>query len=214
MSSISGIQGETDALRRSIQEGVTRNKKTNQGNGLFGTFRCCEVSGGEFEVLSGRAHLHFKNGWLSVTKNIIPFEGTFLKASIKNNTPDLLGRALVFKGQKHVPGFDYIERIYQSDSEVMTFKVLEEIRAFGSRDSGRIARQKIQNIMADYTNPVEFDFEGVNLISSSFADEVFGNIYKEVGPIKFGAICKFKNISTTIQSLLDRAIMQRMHENS
>jgi hypothetical protein len=68
--------------------------------------------------------------------------------------------------------------------------------------------------MADYTNPVEFDFEGVNLISSSFADEVFGNIYKEVGPIKFGAICKFKNISTTIQSLLDRAIMQRMHENS
>ena len=212
MSSVDGIQGEIDALRRSIQEGVTRNKKTNQGNGLFGTFRCCEVSGGEFEILSGRAHLHFKNGNLNVTRNLIPFEGTFIKASIKNNAPDLLGRALVFKGRKHVPGFDYIERIYQSESEIMTFKVASEIPAFGSRSSGRHALQKIQNIMADYTIPVEFDFEGVNLISSSFADEVFGNIYKDVGPIKFGAVCKFINISSTIQGLLDRAITQRMQE--
>jgi hypothetical protein len=50
----------------------------------------------------------------------------------------------------------------------------------------------------------------VHLISSSFADEVFGKLFVALGPIKFGQLCKFKNVDPTVRTLMDRAISQRM----
>lgn len=207
------ITTDQKALEYAIQEGVTSNAETNQGNGLYGTHRCCAVSQGEFFMLSGRATLTYRNDKCTSYENAIPFEGTFIKACIKNNSSDLLGRALFFKGQSHTPAYDYIERYYQTDdTDDMIFNVKKEISFFGSRESGKEARQKILNIMDGYKNTVVFDFDGVNLISSSFADEVFGKIHKEIGPIKFCLLFKFKNISSTIVNLLDRAITQRMKD--
>jgi hypothetical protein len=206
------IKDDPSALRQAIEEGVTRDKTTNQGNGLFGTFKCCEVSGGNFDILSGRVSLRWSPTGLRVTTNQIPFGGTFIRASIKYDVESLLERALIFKGRKHDPGHDYVERVYLYDGESVSFRVQNEIKSFGTRASGKLARTQIENLMDNRKRTIEFDFDGVSLISSSFADEVFGMLFLELGPIKFGNLCKFKNVDPTVQALIDRAIYQRMKQ--
>lgn len=206
------ITDDTTALRQAIEEGVTRNQRTNQGNGLYGTFKCCEVSGGEFDALSGSISLRHRPGQLEVKRGTVPLSGTFIRASINYGYEGLLEEALVFSGKRHTPGFDFVERLYQTDGEVISFKVSAELNAFGTRESGRLARNKIENLMDRWTTPIEFDFDGVSLISSSFADEVFGKLFEELGPLAFGRLCQFKNIDKTVRGLIDRAISQRMSQ--
>src|SRR5512132_4143490 len=76
------IADDASAMRSAIEEGVTRNSATNQGNGLFGTFKCCEVSGGQFDILSDKVSLKHRPGLLNVSTNGIPFQKTFVRASI------------------------------------------------------------------------------------------------------------------------------------
>ena len=206
------LKDDASALRQAIEEGVTRNRSTNQGNGLYGTFKCCEVSGGSFNVLTGRVSLHFVPGSLNVTTNQIPLNGTFIHASIRYDIENLLERALIFKGRQHDPGNDYIERVYLISGESISFSVLNELDSFGTRVAGRLARTKIENLMDNKKRTIEFDFEGIHLISSSFADEVFGFIFAELGPIRFGNLCQFKNVDPTVQALIDRSIYQRMKQ--
>lgn len=204
------IQDDTSALRRAIDEGVTSNTSTNQGNGLFGTFKCCEVSGGEFDVRSGSVSLRHRPGQLSVSRSPIPFGGTYVRASIGYEYERLLEKALVFKGRSHDPGHDFIERKYETDEDRIEFAVASELRAFGSRDAGKLARNKIENLMDRQSRPIDFNFSEIRLISSSFADEVFGKLFAELGPIRFNQLCRFTNIDPTVRGLIDRAIMQRM----
>ena len=203
------LKDDVSALRQAIEE---RNRSTNQGNGLYGTFKCCEVSGGSFDILTGRVSLHFVPGSLNVTTNQIPFNGTFIHASIRYDIENLLERALIFKGRQFDPGNDYIERVYLISGESISFSVRNELDSFGTRVAGRLARTKIENLMDNKKRTIEFDFEGIHLISSSFADEVFGFLFAELGPIRFGNLCQFKNVDPTVQALIDRSIYQRMKQ--
>lgn len=203
---------DVSAVRAAVEEGVTRNKKTNQGNGLFGTFKCCEVSGGEFDILSGMVSLQHRPGQIRATRNAIPYGGTFVRACIDYSFERLLEKALIFKGNPHSPGFDFVERMYQTESDDIRFSVAKELDAFGSREVGRLARTKIENLMNNRTQAIEFDFADVHIISSSFADEVFGKLFADLGALKFGQLCKFRNIDTTVQKLVDRAIEQRLKQ--
>lgn len=47
-------------------------------------------------------------------------------------------------------------------------------------------------------------------MSSSFADEVFGKIFLDLGPMRFMQTIRLVNVSPTVQALIDRAITQRM----
>jgi STAS-like domain of unknown function (DUF4325) len=200
------------ALRQAIEEGVTRNPETNQGNGLFGTFKCCEVSGGEFDVLSHYAKLSHRPGNLRAGRNSIPFGGTFVRASINYGFEQLLEKALIFKGRQHNPSGDYVERVYEGSTNEIHFRVTTELNTFGTREAGRLARTKIENLMDRGRASIVFDFSDINLISSSFADEVFGRLFVDLGPIKFGQLCRFKNVDPTVQKLIDRAVTQRIRQ--
>ncbi len=52
-----GIDDHMAALRDVINEGVTRDKTRNAGNGLFGSYQVSTLSNGEFEIRSGRGLL-------------------------------------------------------------------------------------------------------------------------------------------------------------
>jgi hypothetical protein len=208
----SDITNDEEALRLAIAEGVTRNKQTNQGNGLFGTFRSCEVSGGDFSILSGNSSLSFSDGRLAVAHNPIPFKGTFVRASINYGYSKLLEEAFIFGGKAHIPKNDYIERVYETSDNESVFIVKNELQSFGSREAGRAGRIKLENIIRQTDQTVVCDFDGVNLISSSFADEVFGKLFSSLGPINFANLCKFKNIDSTVRGLIDRAIILRVRQ--
>jgi STAS-like domain of unknown function (DUF4325) len=57
---------------------------------------------------------------------------------------------------------------------------------------------------------IVIDFEGVPLVSSSYADEVFGKIFSGLGPISFTQSFAFKNIDPLVEQLINKAIVQRM----
>jgi anti-anti-sigma regulatory factor len=212
-NAIPNITSDSDALDRAIREGVTRNKNTNQGNGLFGTFKCCEVSGGEFSIRSNNATLTYKDETLDVKSDNIPFRGSYVCATINYSTDHLLEKALVIKGQVHEPGNDYIDMHYLQIGEKLIFDVAKEVEGFGSREYGKRARIKVDNILIDKTNAIVFDFSGVSLVSSSFADEVFGKLFVELGALEFMRRCEFRSIDSTVKRLIDRAISQRVRSD-
>lgn len=207
-----GIQDPRRALESSIQEGVTRNKKTNAGNGLYGSYRVAIISNGSFELQSYMGSLYSTpSAQLKIDRQKIPYNGTYVRCMIDCSHQNLLEEALIFSGKQHNPPFDYVERVFEnSDSDEFLFKLIDQSQSFGSREAGAYVSNKLVNLLRDKGGAhIVMDFSGVNIISSSFADEVFGKLFVIIGPLEFMSRIKFINVDMTIKKLIDRAIVQR-----
>lgn len=201
------IATDLEALDRAIREGVTRNIKTNMGNGLFGSYRLAELSGGSFHIYSGYASLNYtpKNG-LHVLQESIPFSGSLVVCTIEVSNVELLSEALTFRGQKFTP-YSVAEQI--SDDEKVTIALAEESHFFGSRPAAKPVRQKIENLVRTTSAQVTIDLSEVPLVSSSFADEVFGKLFVDLGPLQFMSRITIAGGNSIVRKLIDRAISQR-----
>ena len=205
------IDSDTEALDRAIREGVTRDATLGQGNGLFGTYQICTQSRGRFRLESGHAVLVFHDGDLQIMNTAIPYAGTLVVADIDFSNPGLLGQALKFKGRLHKPA-DVIELNYELEhSENLRFVLEEESDSFGNRPAGTPVRTKLMNLTTMGTGQKLFvDLRGIPIVSSSFADEVFGKLFVELGPMRFSQAIELVNVEPTVAQLIDRAIAQRM----
>jgi hypothetical protein len=161
-------------------------------------------------ILSNNAVLRYDGKGLSVKTDNVPFRGSFISATIDYSTERLLEKAFVFKGRVHEPANDFIDMHYTQVEDKILFEIEKEVEGFGSREFGRRARSKIDNILVDRKNSILFDFSGVPLISSSFADEVFGKLFAELGAMDFMRRCAFQSVDATVKRLIDRAISQRV----
>ena len=206
------IMSHEDALMQAIAEGTTRNQWENAGNGLFGSYRVAALSAeGQFEINSGYGHLYYDRNQEAVQsrRRRIPYDGTAIRCGIGLGNPDLLQDALKFRGEVHHPAYDVVERRFEDDTGGIVFSVKNEARGdIGSRHGGRRIRQVIENLLRDQAT-VSIDFNGVGVISSSFADEVFGRLFVSLGPRGFMRRIEIVNAATTVEGLIDRAIFQR-----
>jgi anti-sigma regulatory factor (Ser/Thr protein kinase)/anti-anti-sigma regulatory factor len=204
------------ALERAVQEGVTRNPATNQGNGLFGTFRVSTLSRGKFELHSYHASLIAEGtvGEVRTNRSDRLYPGTIVLCRVGCDDEKLIESALKFKGKVHDPGFDYIEKQYESQGEnALIFVMKKECSSFGSREAGIGTRVLIENLLrAEPTYPLVVDFSDVLIVSSSFADEVFGRLFVALGPMAFMSRVQFRNVDSSVRTVLDRAISQRMSQ--
>jgi hypothetical protein len=139
------------------------------------------------------------------------FAGTAVICEISCNDERLIEEALRFKGQTYEPALDYLESRYESPhADIFKFEVRSQQEGFGSRNSGRVVRTKLANLLrAEPNNTLEIDFSGVPLVTSSFADEAIAKLYVEMGPLAFMSRVRLTNIDSTVRALIDRAIMQR-----
>lgn len=206
------LHSDSEALHAAIREGVTRDKNVGQGNGLYGTWSVCQKTEGEFSILSGYASLVSpRSGDVRSLKNNVPFDGTLLSVKIGYSDKFDLSKALTFGGRTHVP-VDYIDTHFDQDADGnIRFRLQEECTGFGSRALGDPVRRKLVNLvqMAD-SGKLLVDLDGVMLVSSSFADEVFGKLFVELGPLRFMSKVHLVNVDPLVQNLIDRAIMQRV----
>jgi anti-sigma regulatory factor (Ser/Thr protein kinase) len=206
------IRSDSEALDQAIREGVTRDAAVGQGNGLFGSYQVCSHSKGFFQLESGYGKLVYteKRG-LHITDEKVPFGGTLVAAQIDFSVPDLLQEALRFDGRPHSV-VDFVEMHYeQGDGQPMMFFLIDESPSFGSRVAGAPVRVRLANLVRMCpTQRIAVDFSGVPLLSSSFADEVFGKLFVELGPLTFMQRFELRNVDTTVQRLIDKAIAQRM----
>lgn len=136
-------------------------------------------------------------------------------ATIDFSDPSLLEDALSFGGLTYTPT-GYVEIQYERyGGGPIEFVLTKECHAFGSRVSGRPLRQKLHNII-NLSGPTQVvvDFDGVPVVSSSFADEAFGKLFLQLGPVHFMQRVKFKNMADTVEALVNKAIAQRMQHGS
>ena len=146
-----------------------------------------------------------------MTNERVPYDGTLVVASINFSKPHLLEQALNFGGQQHIP-VDFIETRYELPNDnILIFRMKEESGSFGSRPEGTPVRNKLNNLYKmGEGSKICIDFKDIPLISSSFADEVFGKLFVEIGPVGFIQRFEFTNIMQTVRQLIDKAIAQRM----
>jgi len=205
------IASDGEALDYAIREGVTKDPDSNQGNGLFGAFQVSRVSEGYIEIHSGNGYLFYnKKQGLHLRTEQIPYSGTLIIACIDYSDPGILSQALKFGGKPHFPT-DYIEtRFEDSSGNKVIFHMLEESRSFGSRKAAKPINIKLKNLASLCVKcKIFIDFKDIPVISSSFADEVFGKLFVEMGPLRFIQKFEFMNTSDTVRSLIDRAITLR-----
>lgn len=206
------LHTDLEALHAAIREGVTRDKNVGQGNGLYGTWSVCQKTEGEFSILSRYAGLISpKVGDVRTMKSNIPFDGTVISARIGYGDKFDLSKALTFGGKEHVPT-DYVDTHFEQDAEGnIRFSLKNECTGFGSRALGDPVRRKLINLIRmSEAGRLQVDLEGVMLVSSSYADEVFGKLFVELGPLTFMQRISLINVDPLVQNLIDRAIMQRM----
>ncbi|MEO0041244.1 MAG: hypothetical protein RL329_692 [Bacteroidota bacterium] len=83
----------------------------------------------------------------------------------------------------------------------------------GTRPSGKLLRTAILNNYRDTSKRIVLDFGAINVISSSFADELVGKLVLELGFFGFNNLVKMKNMNQLIQQLVQRSVAQRMAES-
>lgn len=187
-------------------------KKYGQGNGLFGTWRLAQISGGSFFINTGNAILiSTRTINLHVRREAIPFNGTLISFHLNYSNPDALQIALNFR-KDYYKKASMIELKFEGDEEnTIHFGLADEAKGFGTRASGMYVRTKLQNLRSMFPGSrILVDFARIRLVSSSFADEAFGKIAVEMGEIKFRNEVIFKSISHLNESLIDRSIRQRI----
>ena len=199
-----------DAITLALQERITRDEKIGQGNGLWGLSSIISESNGQMEVSSGGAKYRVLNGNI-ITKK----EGGFILSSEKGTAYldirlDYNKKINITKALGgYTPSDIWLENL-MGDDESYILKVAEIASGTGTRQSAIKLRNIAMNISNIEKKVVVFDFEGINLISSSFADELIGKIIAEKGLMYFLSAYKMKNLTPMNISIMNRSIEQRM----
>ncbi len=74
---------------------------------------------------------------------------------------------------------------------------------------------KLEKLIAMYpAYRVRVDFADVPVISSSFADEFIGKLFVRIGALRFMRTFHIRGASPKVNSVLDRAILQRVRQEA
>lgn len=206
-----GISDDGDALTEATRQGVTRDTASNQGNGLYGSLQVAAISDGEFEIASGYATKCYppNDDGVALHTHHLPFPGTAVRARIGLAESGVLHRTLRFGGMEHAPVYGYVERRFETDEGELVFSVKDQAaRDVRTRRGGQRVRQQLENLL-EGAETITVDFTGVEVISSSFADEVFGRLFVSLGPRTFTKRVILTNLNEDIDGLIDLAIDQR-----
>ncbi len=204
----------SDAISLSVQEGVTRDKKIGQGNGMWGLYNIINLNDGTLQIISGKGGLNFVNRKKETEsyQNIIMLnqfkQSTAINFDIKLNNPVSMKEAI--GGYEPIDMF--IENL-EDDFDRIVYKIFEQSSGTGTRQSGFRIKNELINIYKSAKKPVIIDFQGVGIIASSFADELIGKLISELGLFQFQAAFPMKNMNPTVQAIVQRSVSQRLAED-
>lgn len=202
-----------DALKLAVQERVT-SKSKNMGNGLYGLIRVVGLNGGSLSIQSGRGILDFRDGKLdgsaSPTRPVLEPEfhqGTTVDWQLNTAAQVRLSDAL----NMPYPADSRLEKIEDEEGEHRLL-VREFEEGIGSRTSAASIRLRLVNYLADGVPKLVLDFDGLNVVSSSFADEVLGKFVLEFGEKCYNERFRLDRATPTVRAIIARAIRQRVEE--
>ena len=205
-----------DAITLAIQEEVTRDKKIGQGNGLFGLHSIVKQGKGKLGVTSGTGYYTFNNGIVKTYDKMpcMSYEnpGTLIDFQLSYAEDMSLDKALVFRGQQYEMLNLRFEEM-EDDNGRIVYKIAEQAEGTGTRESAVRVKNEIFNILAQETKPITIDFTGVEVISSSFSDELLAKLFLGLGLFQFNNLIRIKGLDSSQQKILQRSVLQRIVED-
>jgi hypothetical protein len=203
-------QRDEDAIAHALKEGITSRPDFGQGKGLTGTLQIVKINqGGRLSIHSRKGRVEWLNERLDIKGDFPPFPGTFVDIQLNTAVPIEIERAL----WGHAPAYPFNDALYGKDTAIgmMRMALAAEAAGFGNRLTGLKIRHKIENLLGAAPNDVlEIDFTDVDLIASSFADEVFGKLALSLGFVGFGSRIRFININRFCRGIIDDVVQSRI----
>jgi hypothetical protein len=201
-----------DAISLAIQEGVTRDKKIGQGNGMWGLYNIVNINSGLLSIISGKGGLSFAEGIMK-TFDIIQMlsheqQATTVNFCLKLDNATSVKKAL--NGHELVDM--YIENM-EDQFDRLVFKIANASSGTGTRQSGLKLKNEVINLYKSAHKPIVIDFEDIGIISSSFADEFIGKLVVELGFFQFQKIYTLTNMNMTVQAIVQRSLSQRLAQS-
>jgi hypothetical protein len=197
-----------DAITLAVKEGVTRDSKIGQGNGMWGLHNVVKENSGVLVITSNSASYMLREDEIKTFKNLPVISRELGSATIDFQIDFDKGISLP-KALGNRPINLRLEAL-EDDRGNISYRVSERSSGTGTRQSGERMRNEIINIYRETERIIEIDFQGISVISSSFADELIGKLVAEYGLFGFMQIFKLKNMNEIIQSIANRSVSQRM----
>lgn len=197
-----------DAITLAVKEGVTRDSKIGQGNGMWGLHNVVKENSGVLVITSNSASYMVRKDEIKTFKNLPVISRNFGSATIDFQIDFDKGISL----PKALGGHPINLRLEALEDEKgnILFKLAEKSSGTGTRQSGERIRNELINIYRETQRIIEIDFEGISVVSSSFADELIGKLVAEYGLFGFMQIFKMKHMNDIVQSIVNRSVSQRM----
>lgn len=199
-----------DAITIALKEGITRDKSIGQGNGMWGLNNIVRSNSGLLNITSGSGFISIRADETK-TSNQVPF----LSSSNNCTTVDFqidfdkgISIADALGGDE--PTNFRIENL-EDEKNNLIYKLAEKTSGTGTRQSGVAIRNEVINISNQTTQVIVLDFNGVSLISSSFADEFIGKLIIEFGFVGFMQRFRLIGMNETIQAITNRSVYQRIN---
>lgn len=210
-SSVHKPKNPVDALKLAVSEGVTRDKKIGQGNGLWGLHQIVSENTGILNIISNSACYNLTNNAFQTFDRVPQLSydnGCIVDFQIDYSKEISISKAL--------GGYEPVNLKLES-LEDNVGNIIIDLRGkesgVGTRKSGEKIRNELINVYKQTNKSITLDFANINIISSSFADELIGKLVTEFGFYGFNNIFKLKNMNSNVQSIVQRSVAQRMMES-
>lgn len=194
------------SLELAMRQGVTSTPAHGQGNGLAGAVAIAQHSKGHLSLVSGRGRVVVSQGRIEPQQQFPGYLGTCVEMQFSTDLAIDLPKAL----WGHRPT-DYMELKFEDDKGELVFRLRDYATSFGNRITGERIRNLVMNLIVQ--NPghaVRIVMEDISVISSSFADELFGKLMVDMGPVDYSRLVKLEAIEPICKSILEVAIFQRI----
>lgn len=211
------VRSNIDALSLCLQEGVTRDSKVGQGNGLAGLFSLIKKGNGILNLCSGEDIFSYKDG----EQHSLLYQNVQLSKENKSTTIDFqidyskevsIDSVLTFHG-KSFPFINLFLEDLEDDNGTLVFLVAEMSEGTGTRESAERLKNQIVNSMQVDNKKVIIDFQGVEVVSSSFIDELIAKLFLDLGLFQFNQRIQLRNMSMLLQKTLQKSVLQRIIED-
>jgi STAS-like domain of unknown function (DUF4325) len=199
------------ALQLAVKEGITRDKKIGQGNGLWGLHQIVIENTGMLNIISNSAAYCLTNEKATTFTNLPQLSydnGCIVDFQIEFSKGISISKAL--------GGYEPVNLNMESLENNLGDIVIElqnKESGVGTRISGAIIRNEVVNVNKQTGKTITLDFDNISIISSSFADELIGKLVLEFGFYGFNNIVKLKHMNQNVQSIVQRSVAQRMMES-
>ena len=200
-----------DAITMSMQERVTRDENIGQGNGLWGLSQLISEGNGIIRIASsGAVYLKNKLDVSTITTgyfNLGKKQGTTL-VDFQLNCNNRINITKALNGYEGPLDF-WVEDLENENGEV-ELMVSKYSSGTGTRQAAIKFRNLILNLIITEKKNIILNFSGINLVSSSYADELIGKIISKFGFMFFISKVKIINLSSFNASVVNRSVGQRL----